>query len=133
MIDMNYKNIILNKREYEIISDLIRPIFESPNLMNVCISKLKEELKTAIILDDSEEFPEDVIRLNSIVDLNTPFGVMKIQLVLPELSNSEQKRVSILTPMGSALIGYAEKDKIMWDFPNGTQEVEIIKVSHSPY
>lgn len=133
MIDMNYENIILNKREYEIISDLIRPILESPNLMNVCISKLKEELKTAIILDDSEEFPEDVIRLNSIVDLNTPFGVMKIQLVLPELSNSEQKRVSILTPMGSALIGYAEKDKIMWDFPNGTQEVEIIKVSHSPY
>jgi regulator of nucleoside diphosphate kinase len=133
MIDMNYENIILNKREYEIISDLIRPIFESPNLMNVCISKLKEELKTAIILDDSEEFPEDVIRLNSIVDLNTPFGVMKIQLVLPEHSNSEQKRVSILTPMGSALIGYAEKDKIMWEFPNGTQEVEIIKVSHSPY
>ncbi len=34
MIDMNYENIILNKREYEIISDLIRPILESPNLMN---------------------------------------------------------------------------------------------------
>ena len=58
---------------------------------------------------------------------------MKIQLVLPEDSNSEQKRVSILTPMGSALIGYAEKDKIMWDFPNGTHEVEILKVVHSQF
>lgn len=53
---------------------------------------------------------------------------MKIQLVLPKDANSTQKRISILTPMGSALIGYAENDKIMWEFPNGMKEVQIIKV-----
>lgn len=130
---MKYANIVLDKKEYELITELIHPIQESANLMNSCISRLKQELKTAKVLDDAEAFPQDVIRLNSIVDVNTPFGIMKIQLVLPEHSNSEQKRISILTPMGSALIGYAETDKIMWEFPNGVQEVEILKVSHSQF
>lgn len=130
---MKYSSIVLNKKEYELISELIHPITESANLMNSCISRLKQELKTAKLIDETESFPEDVIRLNSIVDVNTPFGIMKIQLVLPENSNSEQKRISILTPMGSALIGYAETDRIMWEFPNGVQEVEILKVSHSQF
>ncbi|WP_343606305.1 GreA/GreB family elongation factor [Fluviicola sp.] len=130
---MKYDHIVLNKKEYELITGLIHPIQESSNLMNSCISRLKQELKTAKVMDETEDFPQDVIRLNSIVDVNTPFGIMKIQLVLPEHSNSEQKRISILTPMGSALIGYAETDKIMWEFPNGVQEVEILKVSHSQF
>lgn len=130
---MKYSCLILDIREYEIIKELIHPISESSNLMNSCISRLKEELKTAKLIATAEEFPVDVIRLNSIVDVNTPFGVMKIQLVLPEYSNSEQKRISILTPMGSALIGYAEGDKIMWGFPNGIQEVKILKVAHSQF
>ncbi len=130
---MKYSWLILDIREYEIIKELIHPISESANLMNSCITRLKEELKTAKLIHDAEEFPADVIRLNSIVDVSTPFGPMKIQLVLPEYSNSEQKRISILTPMGSALIGYAERDKIMWEFPNGIQEVEILKVSHSQF
>ncbi|MNK09746.1 Regulator of nucleoside diphosphate kinase [compost metagenome] len=130
---MKYLSIVLDKREYDLICELIHPISESANLMNSCISRLKEELKSAKVIADPKDLPEDVIRLNSIVDVNTPFGIMKIQLVLPENSNSEQKRVSILTPMGSALIGYAEKDKIMWEFPNGTHEVEILKVSHSQF
>lgn len=130
---MKYSNLIVDKKELAIIKSLIHPIAESANLMNSCISRLKEELKTATVVEKKDEFPVDVIRLNSIVDVGTPFGVMKIQLVLPENSNSEQKRISILTPMGSALIGYAEKDKIMWEFPNGTHEVEILKVVHSEF
>ncbi|WP_448926113.1 GreA/GreB family elongation factor [Fluviicola sp.] len=130
---MKYMRLILDTREYEIIKELIHPISESSNLMNSCISRLKKEMKTAKLVAMAEEFPADVIRLNSIVDVNTPFGVMKIQLVLPEYSNSEQKRISILTPMGSALIGYAEGDKIMWEFPNGIQEVKILKVVHSQF
>ena len=30
--------------------------------------------------------------------------------------------------MGSALIGYAEGDSIIWDFPNGIQQITIAKV-----
>jgi len=125
---MKTRSIILERAEFNTISELIKNIGDSENLINVCITKLKEEMKTATIIDDAE-FPEHVIRLNSIVDIETPFGLMKAQLVLPHLSNSTQKRISLLTPMGSALLGYSEGDILTWNFPNGEQKIKVIKVT----
>lgn len=125
---MKNGRLIVEKNELIVIQDLIRNISESENLMNMCITKLKKEIETALVVEDAH-FPEDVIRLNSIVDIETPFGMMKAQLVLPHLSNSTQKRISLLTPMGSALLGYAEGDEVMWNFPNGEKMIKIIKVS----
>ena len=94
--------------------------------------KLKSELVDAEIFSISE-IPNSVVRLNSIVDIDTPFGELKMQLVLPDNSNSVQKRISILTPMGSALYGYSVGDKVTWYFPNGEKQIKIISVKHSEY
>lgn len=125
---MKNGKLVVEKNELKIISELVKNIDDSENLMNQCIHKLKEELKTAIVVED-KDFPSDVIRLNSMVDVETPFGIMKAQLVLPNMSNTAQKKISLLTPMGSALIGYAEGDEIMWNFPNGEKLIKILKVS----
>jgi regulator of nucleoside diphosphate kinase len=127
---MKNGKLVVEKNELKIISELVKNIDDSENLMNQCIHKLKEELKTAIVVDDVD-FPSDVIRLNSIVDVETPFGIMKAQLVLPNMSNTAQKKISLLTPMGSALLGYAEGDEIMWNFPNGEKLIKILKVTKS--
>ncbi len=124
---MKNGKLIVEKNELKVISELIKNIEVSENLMNQCIQKLREELKIAVIVED-KDFPADVIRLNSVVDVDTPFGLMKAQLVLPEMSNSEQKKISLLTPMGSALLGYAEGDELMWNFPNGEKLIKILKV-----
>lgn len=125
---MKYGKLIVEKKELKVIHDLIKNIDDSENLMNKCIAKLKRELKTAEIKNDSE-FPSDVIRINSVVDIETPFGMMKAQLVLPQDSNSAAKKISLLTPMGSALLGYAEGDELMWSFPNGEHTIRIVKIS----
>ena len=125
---MKNGKLVVEKNELKIISELVKNIDDSENLMNQCIHKLKEELKTAIVVED-KDFPSDVIRLNSMVDVETPFGIMKAHLVLPNMSNTAQKKISLLTPMGSALIGYAEGDEIMWNFPNGEKLIKILKVS----
>lgn len=124
---MKNGKLVVEKNELKIINELVKNIDASENLMNKCIHKLKEELKTAIVVED-KDFPSDVIRLNSMVDVETPFGIMKAQLVLPNMANPVQKRISLLTPMGSALIGYAEGDEIMWSFPNGEKLIKILKV-----
>jgi len=129
---MKNGRLIVEKNELKVIQDLIKNIEPSQSLMNTCITKLKEELKTAMVVDQAD-FPADVVRLNSTVDVETPFGMMKTQLVLPSLSNSAQKRISILTPMGSALLGYAEGDELMWHFPNGEKQIRILKVNHSEF
>lgn len=124
---MKNGKLIVEKNEFKIISELVKNIDVSENLMNQCIHKLKQELSTAIVTED-EDFPSDVIRLNSIVDVETPFGIMKAQLVLPNMSNTAEKKISLLTPMGSAILGYAEGDEIMWSFPNGEKLIKILKV-----
>ena len=89
---------------------------------------LSEELKTAHIVDE-EDMPKDVIRFNSTVTVTFNNGVEKtLQLVIPMDKDFQNSRISVLTPMGSALIGYSEGDSIIWDFPNGTQQITISKV-----
>ncbi|HBR53741.1 MAG TPA: transcription elongation factor GreAB, partial [Flavobacteriaceae bacterium] len=41
----------------------------------------------------------------------------------------KKDKISILTPMGSALFGYSEGDTIEWDFPSGTQKIKIVAVT----
>ena len=125
---MKNGKLVVEKSELKIINELVKNIDDSENLMNQCIHKLKAELKTAIVVEN-KDFPADVIRLNSVVDVETPFCIMKAQLVLPNMSNSAQKKISLLTPMGSALLGYAEGDELMWNFPNGEKLIKILKVS----
>ena len=92
------------------------------------LEKLLEELKKAKVLDASK-MPQDVIRFNSLVTIQMVNGVEKtFQLVLPEKSDLATNKISILAPMGLALIGYAEKDTVDWQFPNGISTITIAKV-----
>ncbi len=118
--------------EFRLIQELLQPVQPSDNLISICIQKLKSELVNAKIFNISE-ISNTVVRLNSIVDIDTPFGELKMQLVLPNNSNSIQKRISILTPMGSALYGYSIGDKVTWNFPNGEKQIEIINVKQSEF
>lgn len=129
---MKNKQLQVVDSEYHIISELIEPMQPSDNLISKCLMKLKNELAEAEQFKIST-IPATVVRLNSIVDIETPFGELKMQLVLPDNSNSVQKRISILTPMGSALYGYSIGDEVIWYFPNGEQQIKIINVNHSEY
>lgn len=126
------ENIVLEKKEFQLIKELIAPIKDGPNLLNKCIGRLKTEMEKAIVIEN-KDFPKHTIRINSIVDIQTPYGEMKLQLVLPQDTNSAQKKISLLTPMGSALLGYSVGDEVFWHFPTGEQIIKITKVTASEF
>ena len=69
------------------------------------------------------------MRLDSIVTIQTSFGRKDgMQLVLPSEGDLSKRKLSIMSPMGSALIGYTEGDKVPWNLPMGTEEIIIEKV-----
>src|SRR5690606_35002431 len=104
---MKYGNLIIEKNEYEIISDLLSRVDSNDPVRKAGYVALRQELENAEV-KKADEMPKDVVRLNSFIDINTPMGrVEGYQLVLPKDSDSKSKKLSILTPMGSALIGYA--------------------------
>ena len=42
--------------------------------------------------------------------------------------NVALNKVSVLAPMGAALLGYSKNDTLDWDFPKGAQKIKIIDV-----
>lgn len=93
---------------------------------------LSEELAEATVLDD-DSFPADVIRLNSLVvieDVKTK-KEMTFILVLPSEANIKEKKVSILAPIGTAVIGFREGQRVSWQVPAGVTEFLIKKVSQT--
>ena len=93
---------------------------------------LSEEMENAIILS-KHEFPGDVIRLNStaiIKDLATN-RVMTITIVLPSEADIKKNKISVLAPLGTALLGYRKNQQIQWQLPAGTKNFLVMEVYHS--
>jgi regulator of nucleoside diphosphate kinase len=125
---MKNKVLYVEEEEYKILTELLNPIQDADNILNKCVTKLKNELKSAQIFSE-DELPKDIVRLNSVVEIKSDEGTFHIQLVLPHLASSKEHKISILTPMGTALFGYAVSDTVTWLFPTGEKQITIYKVN----
>jgi regulator of nucleoside diphosphate kinase len=75
--------------------------------------------------------PEDIIRFNSVVTVKSGTWGTEFQLVIPTARDISANKISILAPMGSAVMGYAEGDSVIWNFPNGAKELQITSVKQA--
>ncbi|MCR8668739.1 GreA/GreB family elongation factor [Aestuariibaculum sp. M13] len=126
---MKYGNLILEKKEYVQVKHLLNLSgFTEDVETKKSFVKFIEELKTAHVLDE-EDMPQDIVRLNSIVTVASYHNWEKtIQIVQPAEKDLKANKISILTPMGAALFGYAEDDQVVWNFPTGPKELKILNV-----
>jgi regulator of nucleoside diphosphate kinase len=94
-------------------------------------SALQREISRADMVEDSH-FPDDVVGMNSAVSfLDRDIGQQtKVTLVLPWQANMTKKKISVLSPLGCALIGLKSGDRIDWPLLDGqARRLEIISVS----
>jgi len=126
---MKYGSLVIEKKEYVLLKRLMNLSgFYKDDILRKSVIKLSDELETAHIQDETD-MPDDVVRLNSEITVRSKAGWCKtFQLVMPKESDLKQNRISITTPMGAAVIGYAERDSVQWDFPAGKQQLTIEKV-----
>lgn len=126
---MKYGNIILEKKEYVYIKRILNISgYSGDYQIQKSLTKFFEELKTAHILDE-EDMPDDVVRLNSVVTVRSDNDWERtLQIVQPMDKDLKNNKISILTPMGTALFGYSVEDTVKWEFPTGTKALEIIEV-----
>lgn len=95
---------------------------------------LEDEIYRATIVDP-EKIPPTVVTMNSTVRFAAlPSGVEhRLKLVYPGKTEASEGTVSILAPVGSALLGLAEGDEIHWPNPNGgTLHLVVHKVEDQP-
>jgi len=127
---MKYGSLILEKKEYVYLKRILNGSSYAGDLtIQSSLQKLSEELKEAQIVDH-ENMPRDIIRFNSKATLVFENGLKKtFQLVIPTERDVQKHKISIMAPMGAALIGYAEGDTIIWDFPGGRHHLKIAAVN----
>ena len=92
---------------------------------------LDNELKRAEVVDKSE-LPYDVITMNSRVLLLLDGAEETVSLVYPQEADMSQNKISILSPIGTAIIGFREGDVIEWAVPSGVTRIDIRKVLYQP-
>lgn len=77
-----------------------------------------------------DELLSGVVTLGStaeITDLDT-LESMTLTLVLPHEADIDRNKISILAPIGTAMLGYAEGDTFEWNVPGGLKRMKIGKV-----
>lgn len=97
------------------------------------LKTLKSELDRARVVA-SGEIPRDVITMNSKARLREvqTDDVMTYTLVFPELADYEARRISVLAPIGTAMLGQREGDEFEWEVPAGPVRLRVEKVIYQP-
>jgi len=108
-------------------------IMEADNGNKKYLRELKDELDKGEVVD-SRDIPHHVITMNSKVrlrDINTQ-KEMICWLVFPDDSNADQGKISILAPIGTALLGYKVGDIIEWKVPAGLTKLKVEEILYQP-
>jgi len=127
------RKIIITQPDY---SRLRRIIASSRDLLPMDgehLDALERELEGAVITG-SVEVPREVVTMNSrvrVLDLNSE-RELAYQIVFPGEADVFRKRISVLAPIGMALLGHAAGEIVEWEVPSGTRHLLILEVEYQP-
>ncbi|MDX9802256.1 MAG: GreA/GreB family elongation factor [Spirochaetia bacterium] len=126
------KKIVLFNSDYKKLVKLIQVYKESNRLKSKHLLKLADELKNAkVIADNIGEIQKiDAVSINSTVSYkNLDTGEVKqVTVVFPADTGQDLNKVSILSPLGTALIGEEEKNLTYCLAPEGQIPLQIEKI-----
>jgi len=126
------RTIILTHQDLKRLHALIEGVQSERNAE--AAEALESELGRAQVVEASA-VPPDVVTMNSKVRFvdETTGQEREAQLVYPQDASASEGRISILAPIGAALIGLRAGDSIDWPMPNGrTKRLRIVEVTWQP-
>ena len=130
---MPEKVIYITGSDKKRLKQLIRDARAFGSEHEIYLEKLEGELNRGKVVK-SKEIPKDVITMNSKVrlkDLATR-EEMIYSLVFPDSADPDQNKISILAPIGTALLGYKVGDVIEWKVPAGLRKLKVLEVLYQP-
>lgn len=130
---MAEKNIYITNNDMKRLRELIMVARQFKKEDEKHLQELEGELNRAQVVN-AQEIPPDVVTMNSEVhlrDLKTQEETT-YRLVFPDQADASQGKISILAPIGTALLGYSVGDEIKWRVPAGTTRFKVEKILYQP-
>lgn len=96
-------------------------------------ANLDEELARAEVVDPTT-IPPDIVTMNSrcVFRFADTGEEREVTLVYPEQADVDAGKISVLAPVGAALLGLAEGQAIRWPTPEGERTLELVAVRYQP-
>lgn len=123
---MDPKKIVVSRRDYTKLNSII-------GNQGDLYKKLADELKNALIVEP-DKMPADIITMNSKVrfrDVEESEDFV-FSLVYPEDADTSKGKLSILAPVGTALLGYKVGDEVSWEVPAGSKTFVVEEILYQP-
>jgi regulator of nucleoside diphosphate kinase len=96
------------------------------------VRSLDAEMRRAVVVP-SGQVPPDVITMHSKALLSFDDGEDELYtLVYPDEADLSENRVSVLSPVGTAILGYRTGDVVDWDVPEGSMAIQVKSVEYQP-
>lgn len=128
------REIFITSKDRELLLKLISQEKEFGKSRNKeYLKNLELELKRATIVAP-ENIPGDSITMNSTVLLKYLDSGKETTytLVYPDDANLAENKISVLAPIGTAILGYRTGDIIDWKIPAGTIKLKVEKILYQP-
>jgi regulator of nucleoside diphosphate kinase len=97
------------------------------------VNRLYSEFKGAKMLPQ-ERIAKNVITMNSRVLLKALSGGREAEIAItyPQDADNRERKVSVFSPIGVALLGRQAGDIVSWKVPAGIGQFQIVKVTYQP-
>jgi len=130
---MTERKIHITRYDMDRLTELIDGLRLSPKANQANLDLLEKELYRAVLVDP-RQIPHDVITMNSkVIITDTESGEKTTYtLVFPSAANISENKLSIMAPLGMALLGYRTGDIIEWPVPSGVRKLKVDKIIYQP-
>jgi regulator of nucleoside diphosphate kinase len=125
--------IVVTRTDLARLRRLIETARQRRRWEEVHLLALAEELEEAEVVEP-EGIPPDVVTMRSRVQVRDMVSgdLATYTLCYPVEANLNAGRLSVLAPIGTALLGYREGDVVEWPVPGGVRVLRIEKLLHQP-
>ncbi len=128
---MSERNIYVTSDDRKRLQALLSRPTESMDRDDV--SGLVGEVQRAVVVPASE-IPPDVITMNTrarLIDLDQR-TTLDYTVVYPEDADFAAGRISVVAPIGAAMLGYRVGDEIEWVVPSGPRRLRVEAILYQP-
>lgn len=127
------KKIKITNLDYIRLSKLVDSAKNKQDIELKNIDSLFNEIKRAEKIDSKKISPK-IITMNSVVKVlnEETKNQIIIKVVYPEEADFKKGFVSILSPLGTALLGYEKGDKVFFNAPKGKVKITIQDIKYQP-
>src|SRR5512138_1155797 len=125
--------IVVTRSDAERLRALVETARARRRWEEVHLLALADELESAEVVEP-DRVPADVVTMRSRVRvLDMVSGeAATYTICYPIEANLQAGRLSVLAPIGTALLGYREGDVIEWPVPGGVRVLKIVELLHQP-